>query len=1628
MAGDWPITDSRRASALRDALARMVPALAPDWAGLDQEGDFGRALVEIAARLAEHSTSRLDRTALRDKLAFLDALDVATPPPRSATVPIVFTLAEKRLEPVFAPARVRLTAEKGDEEISFETREAIDLTPARLTQLLAADPAADRIERAPAVVTGALDAAVPPTRYLLLSAVEAGGTALQLVQAVGIEPGDLLRLGTIVYRVEKTDGAIVHLKDPLETSAPAQATVEKLVRLEAFGLRNLQEHAAYFGHKEMLKLDGPAVITLVFDPPSLPTRLAGLDLEYQLWGTPKDADAPGWQELHLLGAGPDGLRLSKSWEGPVEELEVAGAKSRWLRLRLRSPIAGAGGPATSTVSVELKVRSAAPAGAGGEGSQSIAAAFYNSLPLPTSGAFFPFGPEPQRFDIFSLSAPEALSKKGATVTITVKLNDASLNAMTYAIDAPDHVYGVSASGRLQSVRFDAPKPADWRQLGLAPPGAAAGPPGGEGTLRLDGGAPLYAIRGPGGDRVFVRDADELIRMVRVEWILGKPKISEWQSLPAPSDDPFLGFCLIPWEGSIFFGAPVLGWLLAAGSDGFYAQAVNPAGSPSGTWFPMQSSLTPTGPIALALASSSYYFAEIALIDGDGQIHHGQVDLVNARITWTAFNNVAPANPAIRPAAWLDGVKLTVIAARIAAAVTDDPVLLVDKDGELPAPRSDLRARLGDARSIAILPGAPGAAPELVAVTGTRGIMLWAGTDAEVAELPADVDPASPHALLLPPATPAAPPTLLINAGSELLLQESILMGSQNVVATLRDMVRHDPARSTPTHVTIDNDVAPRVLEGPWLTAGAELVRAAPLNMLAPGDDYELLEDLQQSFSGSRGGLSKTLVLGATDAVTSLGDIVRIGNKLFWVTQAPVAGVTEVHRALPGGNFSYSLYRLTEPQTGTFTTADRKRLAKLDIVAPPGAGKLRFPAPADPRPQFVADAQADWLLLDEKWDTDPQTSAATLIQRPQLDDPMQIRLPRESDNPDLSWEYFDGESWQRLDGRAAWEFEDQTGNLARSGDIVFKVPGDLTQAETAGKEDYWLRARLVGGDFGRASYVVENDPPSGSPSRTSITIDRSRLNPPEILSIEARYELTDPVPPDRVVADNNLAAIDQTQAARADGALFNLFEGVARHVSDAGGGSRAFYLGFARSPDVAALNLYADAVDKDDPPRTLLAEVLTPDGWQKIASDDDTKGLTRPGLLRLFLSPAPAQLPLFGQDGWWLRLRPGEGMAAWAPVLRGLHVNAVIAEHAKSMSQEILGSSLGEPDQSYWLAQTPVLPATLELRVREALGAEERESILKQAGVEAIADDNPDLPGEWVRWQQVDTFIDEDGDSRTYRLDPATGEIRFGNGRCGKIPPAGRDAIRAFGYQAGGGSTGNVSAREVKQLASAIESVELAINPVDAAGGADPPRAERLAETAPALLRLAGKALAPADIEALATESAPDVARARCLPHRGCGIRLAVAIAGTDARCPVPSRARREGIAGNLREAGWGALAPDAIEVVPPRYVHVTVTLTLAATSADAVARLDRDARAALTALLHPIEGGPDRRGWPFGRRVWPSDIQRAIAGLSGLDKVVGLELAARDAGDSLDAMPDDGLICAEEDDIEILVAPPGESP
>jgi hypothetical protein len=308
----YPAVDERRAPELLDELQAMARAFLPVWSGAAADGDAGRALLQIAARLGEHVTARLDKSPRRDAIAFFDFLDIPPPAPVPAQVPLVFSLVAKRESTVFAPAHSQVAGKSPDgEEVLFETESGLELTPARLEYLAAIDSLSDHIEEAP---PGFLAIAPPELLpdYQVVTFSDAGSRVLQISPTEGLEENDVLRIDGTAYRIEKVEEELFTLADPLETAIKIGTEVSKITRFESFSLRNLQKHEIYIGHGELLNLEQPSTITLVFSPPGIPQRLRDLGVRFELYGTKEGEEQPCWHALSLGTSSAGEIRLLKT--------------------------------------------------------------------------------------------------------------------------------------------------------------------------------------------------------------------------------------------------------------------------------------------------------------------------------------------------------------------------------------------------------------------------------------------------------------------------------------------------------------------------------------------------------------------------------------------------------------------------------------------------------------------------------------------------------------------------------------------------------------------------------------------------------------------------------------------------------------------------------------------------------------------------------------------------------------------------------------------------------------------------------------------------------------------------------------------------------------------------------------------------------------------------------------------------------------------------------------------------------------------------------------------------------------------------------------------------------------------
>ena len=491
-----------------------------------------------------------------------------------------------------------------------------------------------------------------------------------------------------------------------------------------------------------------------------------------------------------------------------------------------------------------------------------------------------------------------------------------------------------------------------------------------------------------------------------------------------------------------------------------------------------------------------------------------------------------------------------------------------------------------------------------------------------------------------------------------------------------------------------------------------------------------------------------------------------------------------------------------------------------------------------------------------------------------------------------------------------------------------------------------------------------------------------------------------------------------------------------------------YLGFDKSFDNKTVTLYVqvepplpdelatDIAGEIEKPK-LVWEYSSPLGWQTLGVQDETKAFSQRGLIQ-FIAPVDFhKRETFGKQLYWLRVRWQDGNFRVSPRLRRILTNTMWAVQATTLTEEILGSSNSDPKQVFVANNTPILLGQ-QLEVEEGQIPPDLES----NRVKVIRDELGEIESVWVLWQKVGDFHGSVASDRHYTLDRQTGEIRFGDGLAGMIPPRRRNNIRLSFYQTGGGKQGNVSSETISQLKTTIPYIDRVINLEAAAGGAEQESLERLKQRVPKELRHRDRAVTLDDMEDLAYEASTDVARVKVVTpdllnanfspfnenfwldpnnpnislddvlasqpwqtmnedekannkkiiediNDNAGQVKLIILPNSSERQPVPSLALLEQIENYIRFR-----CPPTMDLVvtAPKWKKVTVETTIVPISLEKVDLLKDKVKQTLETFLHPLTGGRRQQGWEFGRHPHGSDFYSIIQSIPGVDWVNSLKV------------------------------------
>ncbi|HEX8556841.1 MAG TPA: putative baseplate assembly protein [Pyrinomonadaceae bacterium] len=337
---------------------------------------------------------------------------------------------------------------------------------------------------------------------------------------------------------------------------------------------------------------------------------------------------------------------------------------------------------------------------------------------------------------------------------------------------------------------------------------------------------------------------------------------------------------------------------------------------------------------------------------------------------------------------------------------------------------------------------------------------------------------------------------------------------------------------------------------------------------------------------------------------------------------------------------------------------------------------------------------------------------------------------------------------------------------------------------------------------------------------------------------------------------------------------------------------------------------------------------------------------------------------------------GNQGAAVSARLTWVGVNAARVRQAIPVFNELLGTANGEPDQSYVLANTPVIEDSVLLEVQ-------------------------DIDGAWRLWLQTDDLLSAGESDEVFTVDYESGQVRFGDGHRGERPPAG-SRLRAS-YQHGGGTQGNVAIGAVKTSPDVRLQGGFKIdNPIATWGGDTGEMVEEGERNIPLYLRHRDRLVTAQDFKDV-TRRTPgvDVGRVEVLPlynpdrqlENLAGVVTLMVVPATDTArplWPLPNRLFLKTVCDYLDER---RLVTTEIYVRGPEYVSVALSVGLEVRAGYFRDQVIQGVRERLQQYLSSLPpGGPDGEGWPLNKLLLKKDLEAVVTRVAGVEFVNSLEL------------------------------------
>jgi predicted phage baseplate assembly protein len=385
-------------------------------------------------------------------------------------------------------------------------------------------------------------------------------------------------------------------------------------------------------------------------------------------------------------------------------------------------------------------------------------------------------------------------------------------------------------------------------------------------------------------------------------------------------------------------------------------------------------------------------------------------------------------------------------------------------------------------------------------------------------------------------------------------------------------------------------------------------------------------------------------------------------------------------------------------------------------------------------------------------------------------------------------------------------------------------------------------------------------------------------------------------------------------------------------------------------------------------------------WRRLSLlKDETVAFTRSGHVYLQTPATGMQRTVIlpeVKNLYWIRALIERSQYERPPKLLAIRTNTIAVQQAETVQFEVLGGSNGRRDQVLRLGNAPVLKGSLQLEVDQGDGPE--------------------------AWQAVTDFFGSSPTDLHYVLDRTSGEIRFGDGRNGAIPVA--DAANPEGnivareYRFGGGKKGNVPGKAIKTLTTSIDGIDdnNIGNLLAAHSGRDEETLDEVKKRAPRSIKSRCRAVTAEDFEHLAMQAAT-IKRAKALPlfHpefpgvRVPGAVTVIVVPDSDDPTPLPSEGTLRTVCAYLDQR---RLLTTELYVIKPAYQRVEIEAEVIVDDNADLADVKNGIEQTIKNYFHPLKGGEDGLGWPFGGTIFYSRVSQRVFTVKGVQSIKSLVL------------------------------------